>query len=349
MLERPNVRSSSSRRRRLAARPVGPAFCSAAFTGGQVPVERPPAARSLQRPASDGPPQLPRWPSGTAGYPTPFACSSLFSTVARDEPVEHLNSLPVAALAGIQIRYTGQRLSQRDADVFLHLLARANAVPLGQPVPFTARSLLLDLGWDTNSRGYVRLRDSVLKLKASAVQCEWTAGRDKRLAFAGSLIAAFAWKDEAIGRTLREWTIRFDPHLIRIFDESSYSLVHLRARRLLRNHELAKWLYAYLTVQPDGACALRARKVRELSGSKAKTLFGFRRTLRQALDVLVEQQLIEDYAIDSNRDLVSFGALLPTGDGPRPVRPVPPAAAARDGARLRLHITRSVAQLKPVQ
>ena len=269
--------------------------------------------------------------------------------MARDEPVEHLNSLPVAALAGIQIRYTGQRLSQRDADVFLHLLARANAVPLGQPVPFTARSLLLDLGWDTNSRGYVRLRDSVLKLKASAVQCEWTAGRDKRLAFAGSLIAAFAWKDEAIGRTLREWTIRFDPHLIRIFDESSYSLVHLRARRLLRNHELAKWLYAYLTVQPDGACALRARKVRELSGSKAKTLFGFRRTLRQALDVLVEQQLIEDYAIDSNRDLVSFGALLPTGDGPRPVRPVPPAAAARDGARLRLHITRSVAQLKPVQ
>jgi hypothetical protein len=239
--------------------------------------------------------QLPRWPGDVAGFPDLFARSSLFSARARDEPAGCVKRLPVAAPAGIQICYTGERLSQRDADVFLRLLARANPVPLGGPVRFTAHSLLLDLGWDTNSRGYVRLRESILKLKQGAIECEWIAGPDERRGYSGLLIAAFAWKDEV---TLREWTIWLEPKLMHLFEESSYALVNLCARRRLGNHELAKWLYAYLMTQRDGVCRMRAAKIRELCGSKARTLFGFRRTLRQALDVLMGQQLLERYAID---------------------------------------------------
>ena len=271
-------------------------------------------------------PQLPLWPSALAGLPNPFGRSSLFAATARDEPPEFLKSVPVAALQGIAIRYTGQRLSQRDEDVFLHILARSKGVPLGQPVRFTAHALLRALGWDTNCRGYERLREALLKLKASAIECEWTVGGDRRLGYAGSLIRAFAWKDEQTDHTLREWTVWLEPKLIRLFDESSYTLVSLHARRLLGNHEVAKWLYAYLITHREGAYDMRVAKLRELCGSKAKTLFGFRRTLRQALDLLLAEGLLERYALDSKRDRVSFGAIVPLGKGP-PSREATPRTA----------------------
>src|SRR6185295_16638277 len=213
-----------------------------------------PVAESVHRPESYGSQQLPPWPGGTAGFPVAFGSSSLFSAMARDEPAQHMQSLPLPSLTGIQIRYTGERLSQRDADVFLHLLARANPVPLGEPVRFTAHSLLRDVGWDTNSRGYARLRDSISKMKANAIECEWTAGRGRRLGFAGSLIGAFACNDEVAGRSRCEWIISLEPKLLHLFDESSYTLVDLRVRRLLVNLELAKWLYAYLATHSAGSC-----------------------------------------------------------------------------------------------
>jgi len=321
------------------------------WVGGaaQLPAERPPAASSVQRPAGDGPPRLPRWPRGTAGFPVPFVCSSLFAATARHEPVERVRSLPVAALAGIRLRYTGYRLSQRDADVFLRLLVRANVVPLGEPVRFTAHSLLVDLGWDTSSRGYARLRDSILKLTASALECEWTTGPGKRLRCVGALIGAFAWKDEVADRTLREWTIRLEPELVALLDESSHALVRLSARRLLGNHELAKWLHAYLAAHLGGTCTVRAAKLRELCGSKAKTLFGFRRTLRHALDILVERRLIEGYRIDPDRDLVSFGVVPPVRSSSRTVKPDRAAAAASQGTALMAYATRPLGQLKLAQ
>jgi hypothetical protein len=259
--------------------------------------------------------------------------------MARDEPGEHVKRLPVAALAGIQLRYTGDRLSQRDADVFLHLVARANTVPLGQPAHLTAHSLLLDLGWDTNSRGYVRLRDSILNLRTSAVECEWTAGLDKRLRYAGSLIGAFAWKDEVTGCTLREWAIRLEPNLIQLFHESTYSLVNLRARRGLCNHELAKWLYACLSTHCDGVCVMRAAKIRELCGSTAKTLFGFRRTLRQALNALLEHQLIEGMQ-STQRGIVSGSGLY----RPQPAHRTPSSLSGLQPRRPRLLRSRSTRQ-----
>jgi hypothetical protein len=301
----------------------------------------------VEQPLRDYAPRLQGWPRGTAGFPVPFACSSLFAATPRDEPVEHVKNRPVAALAGIRLRYTGYRLSQRDADVFLHLLARAGLVPLGEPAHFTAHSLLLDLGWDTSSRGYARLRDSILKLVSSAVECEWTAGPGKRLGCAGPLIGAFAWKDEVTGRTLRQWTIQLEPKLIRLFDESSCTLVRLSARRVLGNHELAKWLHGYLATHQDGACAVRTAKLRELSGSRAKTLYGFRRTLRQALDVLLDRRLIVGYVIDRDRGLVSFGLVPPAGSGSRTTKLAAPAAAASRGSALIAYATRLLGEPRP--
>ena len=278
--------------------------------------------------------RLPPWPSGTAAMPIAFACSSLFSATARDEPRERVNSFPVPAPAGIQLRYTGERLSQRDADVFLHLLAGASAVPLGQPARFTAHCLLRDLGWDASSRGYVRLRDSIAKLEASAIECEWTAGPGRRPGYAGSLIDAFCCKDGVSGRRPREWAISLEPKLIRLFDDSACALVNLRARRLLGNHELAKWLYSYLAAHGGNEGGMRAAKLRELCGSRAKTLFGFRRTLRLALDLLVSRKLVERCAIDPDRDLVSFGRLPASGGRPwRIEQPARPAAVGAASSR----------------
>jgi len=140
-----------------------------------------------------------------------------------------------------------------------------------------------------------------------------------------------------------------EPELIPLFDKSSCTLVHLSARRLLGNHELAKWLHAYLAAHPDGTCTVRAAKLRELCGSKAKTLFGFRRTLRHGLDILVEARLIEGYRIDPDRDLVSFGLVPPVRSSSRTVQPHPAAAAVSQGTALMAYATRPLGQLKLAQ
>jgi len=264
--------------------------------------------------------------------------------MARNQPVMPVSRFRLATLAGVQLRYTGQRLNQRDADVFLHLLARAHRMPPGAPVRFTAHALLVDLGWDRNARGYARLRDAIAKLRAGAIECEWLTGPGVHLRYAGALISAFARRHAGGDRTLRRWTVRLDPKLTALLDPSSYAPVHLRARRALRNHELAKWLYACLVTHRDGVCTMRTTAIRALSGSTAKTLSGFRRTLRQALDVLVGQRLVERYVLDPDRDRVWFCRALPVDRGAPVGAPPPQTPVVSPGTRHSAHAARPHAE-----
>ncbi len=69
---------------------------------------------------------LPLWPESVRGVPNGFLRSALFGAIAKGKR-RYIDGEQLAALDGIEIRYTGQRLDQGDLDVTLHRLCGSEA------------------------------------------------------------------------------------------------------------------------------------------------------------------------------------------------------------------------------
>ena len=65
--------------------------------------------------------QLPPWPEPVRAVPNGFLRSALFGAIAKGRR-RYIDGEQLAALDGIEIRYTGQRLDQGDLDVWESVL-----------------------------------------------------------------------------------------------------------------------------------------------------------------------------------------------------------------------------------
>jgi hypothetical protein len=249
--------------------------------------------------------QLPIWPQDLRGLPNAFARSALFTvTNMRKGARTNMKRHKIAALQGIEIRYTGEELRQDDEDVFLQILHIARHQELGTAVRFTANSMITELGWTRNGASFSRLVDCIDRLKASALEITVSARGGVRESYNGSLIRSFRWREDGASQApMRQWEVLLEREIISLFNPHSYSRLDWKMR--LKLPALEKWLHSFYHTHAQ-PFPYKVETIHTLTGSEIplKDLRKFRYKLKKALENLVEKGFFTSASIDPRTDLV---------------------------------------------
>jgi hypothetical protein len=231
-------------------------------------------------PAPAAPPnnvvQLPLWPDVVRGVPNGVLRSALFGAIKKG-PRRYLEGEPMAAVDGVEIRYTGQRLDQGDLDVWESVLHIARVQALGQQCRFTAYAMLKLIGKTDTGGNRAVLYKRITRLRANAVDI-----KQGRYSYIGGLVDE-AYTDEET----QEWVIVLNPKLHALFAADQFTQIDWSVRHALDGKPLAQWLHGYYAshAQPY---PVKVETLLKLSGSENTTPYSARQTLRKALDAVAE-------------------------------------------------------------
>lgn len=240
-------------------------------------------------------PLLPDWPEKTRGVPNLCLRSALFGVIKRGRR-RAVKGESVAAVKGLDIRYTGWRLDQGDFDVLahaLHLVSRCSRQSTNGHVQFTAKGFLKGIGRKAGKSGRDWLKDSFRRLTASAVEIKLElphrCGSDF-FTYAGSLIDEFYYdaRDQS-------YFLKVNPKLAKIFD-AGWTQLQWQQRLHLKT-DLAKWLHGFYSSHRTPH-PVKVATLMRLCGSECHRLVDYRRSLRNAMDELVRVAAVTRWEID---------------------------------------------------
>ncbi len=236
---------------------------------------------------------LPLWPAQTRGIPTICLRSALFGVIQRGRRKAVKGEL-IAAVKGLNVRYTGWRLDQADFDVLihaLHLVSRQQTT--GGYVQFTGKGFLHGVGRRSGKSGREWLKDSFRRLTGSAVEIT-VAIRDtygsNSYTYAGSLIDEFIYNTSSQG-----YFLKINPKLATLFN-AGWTQLQWHQRLTLKT-DLAKWLHGFYASH-RAPYPIKVETLKQLCDSHIGRLSDFRGKLRRALEELSKAELIDSWKID---------------------------------------------------
>jgi len=240
--------------------------------------------------------QLPIWDESERGLPNSLARGALFTAIKQDVKTgqrAYFSKKRIGSLNSIVLEYKGEELRQDDASVFMTLLHMARHQALGQPVHFTAYSMLKELNWSINSYEYQHLRECCERLSATNVSVQVAKGEG----YGGSLVRKFAWKDIQSDEKLSHWIVWLEPQIASLFDSNSFTRLNWNERRRIGGRSpLALWLHSFFCTHRE-PIPMSVERYYVLTGSRSSRLADFRGRMRQALQRLVELEFLLSYTI----------------------------------------------------
>lgn len=220
--------------------------------------------------------QLPLWPDVVRGVPNGVLRSALFGAIKKGAR-RYMEGEKVAALDGIEIRYTGQRLDQGDLDVWESVLHVARLQEMGERCRFTAYSLLKLMGKTDTGSNRETLHKRLMRLKANAVEVQ-----QGRYSYAGSLI-----DDVYRDKDTHEYVLVLNPKLRPLFAADQFTQIEWAVRHELDGKPLAQWLHGFYASHA-APLPMKVETLHRLCGSEAALLSDFKKDLRRALESVVE-------------------------------------------------------------
>ncbi|WP_208281585.1 plasmid replication initiator TrfA [Massilia oculi] len=236
--------------------------------------------------------QMGFWPDAVRGVPNVALRGALFSISRERETWKKRKEL--ASVDGYQIIFKGERLNQRDLDLWEMLLHISRQQPYGKHIEFVASDLLKALGRTTSGDEYGDLKEDIARLRACSVEI-LVSGENT---FGGGLIQNF-YREEASQR----YVIVFDEAIKRLFD-TGITHVDWDHRMKLKDNSLAKWLHGFYSTHAS-PLKYKVETIKELCGSTTGRLADFRAALRKALDKLKSIGAITYWDINPKTDLVT--------------------------------------------
>jgi hypothetical protein len=226
--------------------------------------------------------------------PNGFLRSALFGAIRKGRR-RYLKAEQLAALDGIEIRYTGERLDQGDLDVWESVLHAVRLQELGSQCRVTSYALLKLMGKTDTGKNRATLHERITRLRANAVEV-----RQGRYCYIGGLIAGAA-KDEET----QEWVIELDAKLRPLFAADQFTQVEWAVRHALDGQPLAQWLHGFYASHAK-PFPLKVETLHRLCGSEATLMSDYAKTLRKALDAVAEASAAhgEGFSYDIRGDLV---------------------------------------------
>ena len=238
--------------------------------------------------------QLPLWPEPVRAVPNGFLRSALFGAIAKGKR-RYIDGEQLAALDGIEIRYTGQRLDQGDLDVWESVLHAVRLQELGSQCRVTSYALLKLMGKTDTGKNRATLNKRITRLVASALTV-----KQGRYTYIGSLIR-FAAKDEET----QEWVIELDEKLRPLFAADQFTQVEWAVRHALDGQQLAQWLHGFYATHAK-PFPMKAETLLKLSGGENADPHSGKQKLRKALDAVAEASAAhgEGFSYEIRGDLV---------------------------------------------
>lgn len=226
--------------------------------------------------APQAPERLPVWAVSARAVPNGMLRSALFGSIGRGRR-QYLKEEKIAALHGIDICYTGERLDQGDLDVWLSILHCNRFEVLGTQPHTSAYAILKIMGITDTGRNRSILYDRIKRLRAGTISL-----RQGDQIYIGGLINE-AFKDSNTGK----WVIMLNPKLQSLFAADQFTLIDWAIRNALRGKPLAQWLHGFYASHAR-PLPMRMDFLLELAGSEGINPGSARQTLRRALRVVTE-------------------------------------------------------------
>lgn len=238
--------------------------------------------------------QLPLWPEPVRAVPNGFLRSALFGAIAKGKR-RYIDGEQLAALDGIEIRYTGQRLDQGDLDVWESVLHAVRLQELGSQCRLTSYGLLKLMGKTDTGKNRTTLHNRIERLVANAVTV-----KQGRYTYIGGLIR-FAAKDEET----QEWVIELDEKLRPLFAGDQFTQIEWAVRHELDGQQLAQWLHGFYATHAK-PFPMKVETLLNLSGGENADPYSGKQKLRKALDAVAEASAAhgEGFSYEIRGDLV---------------------------------------------
>ena len=246
------------------------------------------------------PSPLPHWPKEVHGIPNICLRSALFGLVQRGKR-RAVKGEKIAAVKGLDIRYTGWQLDQGDFDVLgkaLHLQAQQPGIAPGSYLQFSAKSFLAAIGRQPGKSAREWLKDSFRRLTATALEVEIEIKRaimSERYSYAGSLIDEFYYQERQ-----HSYLLRINPKLFDLFAAGWTQLQRQQRHRL--KTDLAKWLHGFFASHKS-PYPVKVTTLKHLCGSRCARVSDYRYKLVLALEELKTAEVIEAWEIDAEDKL----------------------------------------------
>ena len=237
--------------------------------------------------------QLPLWPEPVRAVPNGFLRSALFGAIAKGKR-RYIDGEQLAALDGIEIHYTGERLDQGDLDVYESVLHAVRLQELGSQCRVTSYALLKLMGKTDTGKNRATLQTRIERLRANAIRM-----KQGRYSFIGGLVDE-AYKDEET----QEWVIVLNPKLRALYGADQFTQIEWAVRQALDGRQLAQWLHGFYASHAK-PFPMKVETLLRLCGSESE-LRRYRQTLGDALDAVAEASAAhgEGFSYEIRGDLV---------------------------------------------
>lgn len=246
---------------------------SLAKLAGHMPADTP----ATDKAANDNAPtaaqaMLPLWPEAVRAVPNGVLRTALFGAIAKGKR-RFLDDEELAAVDGVSVRYTGQRLDQGDLDVWESILHLVRTQALGKECRVTSYALLRLMGKTDTGKNRAVLAKRITRLRAGAVVL-----KTARYTYIGGLVDE-GRKDEKT----QEWRIRINPNLAALFGRDQYTQLDWTIRKALEGKPLAQWLHGFYSSHAK-PFPMNADTLLRLAGSEDAAARSSHQTLRKALN-----------------------------------------------------------------
>ncbi len=232
--------------------------------------------------------QLEIWAEPQRGTPNQVLRSALFAGIQGKQANYIEREKLISSQKGFEIRFTGKQLTQVELDVFQQALHLSRLQPLGTAIEFTATGFLKLLGRKTGGKDHEQLKDQFTRLTACALEI---TDLENNLTYGGSLLEF--WRDENTGRML----VKFNPRMRKLFNKG-WTAIDYEQRKKLKSKPLAQWLHLYISTHAK-IHPMKPETFRELSGSKTKSIYHFKASLKKALEALKNIGAINSFYFES--------------------------------------------------
>jgi hypothetical protein len=208
--------------------------------------------------------------------PQDLLVSRLFNVRNKTVQREALVKFDLMRSGSDVVSYSGPELRQPDGFTFMALVNLARDFRVGTAVAFEPSVLCNALVGYYDTRSRLQLKESIKRLMQAVITFP---------DFSVQLAQKFLHPARGM------WSVALDPQLVRLFGASNYIWLDLQLRREL-TEGLATWLYGYIRGQ-SYLNPTRLELLHEASGSDAKSVAAFQRSLYPALRELTARGVLE--------------------------------------------------------
>lgn len=220
---------------------------------------------------------VPRHSQGQLISPQDLLVSRLFNVKNKATQRVHLVQFDLMVSSSKVMSYSGPELRQPEGLVFMALVNLARDYAVGTAVAFEPAKMCDALYGYSDSRSRLQLKESIKRLMQAVLTFP---------DFSVQLAQMFTHPSRG------NWSVALDPQIVRLFSASNYIWLDLNLRREL-TEGLATWLYGYVRGQARLMPTPLAH-LRDASGSDARTVGAFQRSLYPALRELTAVGVLEE-------------------------------------------------------